>query len=80
MIHPRNETTNRYPLFHEIFGNTNESTVLDFGGSSGNLLYFSEGNIKEENYTCIDIVENAIMQGKAEFSNALQRLILKKLQ
>jgi SAM-dependent methyltransferase len=69
-VHPRNTQTNRYPLFHEIFGNTKESTVLDFGGSSGNLLYFSNGNIKEENYTCIDIVENAIMQGRAEFSNA----------
>lgn len=70
MIHPRNENTNRYPLFNELFGNTNESTVLDFGGSSANLLYFSEGNIKEENYTCIDIVETAIIQGRTEFSNA----------
>lgn len=69
-IHPRTVETNRYPIFKEIFGNTEDATVLDFGGSSGNLLYFSEGNIKEENYTCIDIVETAIMQGKAEFSNA----------
>lgn len=69
-VHPRNLETNRYPLFKEIFGDAAINTVLDFGGSSGNLLYFSDGGIKEENYTCVDIVENAITKGKAEFSNA----------
>jgi len=69
-VHPRNNSTNRYSLFNEIFGDTTNSTVLDFGGSSGNLLYFSHNKIKQENYTCIDIVKEAIESGNEEFSQA----------
>lgn len=69
-IHPRNDSTNRYPLFEEIFGNTINNTVLDFGGSSGNLLYFSNNNILQKNYTSVDTVLEAVLSGKKEFSNS----------
>lgn len=70
MIHPRNEKTNRYPLFEQVFGDVQHNTVLDFGGSSGNLLYFSNNHITEHNYTSIDIVEEAVIRGAQEFPNA----------
>lgn len=69
-IHPRNESTNRFPLFEEIFGNVNNQKIFDFGGSSGNLLYFSNGKISENNYTCVDISREAINSGMEEFPNA----------
>jgi hypothetical protein len=69
-IHPRNNNTNRFSLFEEIFGNVSNNTVLDFGGSSGNLLYFSNKKIKETNYTCLDISKEAIEHGAFEFPKA----------
>ena len=71
MIHPRNNDTNIYPLFEKLFPCfTQESTVLDFGGSSGNLLYDSNNKILQENYICIDVVKDAILSGKKEFPNS----------
>lgn len=69
-IHPRNDSTNRFPLFKEIFGNIAGCNVFDYGGGSGNLLYFSKGEITEENYTCLDVSESAIQSGKLEFPTA----------
>lgn len=69
-IHPRNISTNRYPLFKEIFGEVKGQTVFDFGGGSGNLLYFSEGNIQESKYTCTDVSRDSVNQGKLEFSKS----------
>ena len=69
--HPRNPGTNRWPLFQEAFGDNFENkVVLDFGGSGGNLLYNSNGAIKESNYICIDPWEDAINEGKQEFPEA----------
>jgi len=67
-IHPRTLETNRYPLFKEIFDNIPNKNILDFGGSSGNLLHFSSNEINEKNYTCIDVSADAIDQGRKEFS------------
>lgn len=69
-IHPRNNSTNRFPLFDEIFSNYENSKVFDFGGSSGNLLYFSNGKIREEKYTCLDISVDALNTGRKEFPNS----------
>ena len=69
-IHPRTENTNRFPLFEEIFKDIDNSKVFDFGGSSGNLLYFSNGKILENNYTCLDVSQDAINSGLNEFPNA----------
>ena len=70
MIHPRNESTNRYPLFNELIPEyTFDNNLLDYGGSSGNLIYFSNGAINESKYTCIDVVKDAINAGQSEFPN-----------
>ena len=71
MIHPRNESTNRYPLFNELIPEyTFNDTLLDYGGSSGNLLYFSNGAINKSKYTCIDVVKESIELGQKEFSES----------
>lgn len=68
MIHPRNESTNRYPLFNELIPEyTFDNTLLDYGGSSGNLIYFSNGAINQSKYTCVDVVKDAISAGQSEF-------------
>lgn len=68
MQHPRNDSTNRYPQFSELMPEyTKSNTLLDYGGSGGNLLYFSNGNINEESYTCIDVVKDSIDLGMKEF-------------
>ena len=69
-MHPRNNTTNRFSLFEKFAGNYKNKKILDYGGNRGNLLYFSQGKIKQENYTCIDVEKDAIEQGKIEFPNA----------
>lgn len=69
-MHPRNESTNRFPLFEKLVDDIENKTILDFGGNRGNLLYFSKEKIKQENYTCIDVEKDAIESGKNEFLNA----------
>ena len=69
-MHPRNESTNRFNLFEKFAGDYKNKKILDYGGNRGNLLYFSQGKIKEENYTCIDVEKEAIESGKNEFPNA----------
>ena len=44
--------------------------ILDYGGNRGNLLYFSQSKILQQNYTCIDVEEDAIALGKQEFPDA----------
>ena len=69
-LHPRTNQTNRYPLFSEIFNDVPFSSVLDFGGNSGNLLHFSNGDISEQDYICIDPSVPAINSGANEFPQA----------
>jgi hypothetical protein len=42
-------------------------SVLDFGGSDGNLLRNPDCTIAPENYTCLDVVGNAIDEGRKAF-------------
>ena len=44
--------------------------VLDFGGSNGGLLRDPAATIDEDRYWCIDIVEEAIARGRADFPKA----------
>jgi len=46
-MHPRNESTNRFNLFEKFAGDYKNKKILDYGGNRGNLLYFSQGKIKE---------------------------------
>jgi len=41
--------------------------VLDFGGNIGNILQDPHSRIDEERYWCIDVIEEAIAQGKESY-------------
>jgi len=70
-LHPRNNNTNRFHLFEQLFPNfTVSDKLLDFGGNRGNLLYFSNGKITQQNYTSVDVSLESIEQGKEEFPDA----------
>jgi len=66
-LYPRNNETNTFPLFESLFANIDYHTVLDFGGNQGNLLYFSQGKIQPQHYTCVDVDEQAIRSGQQQF-------------
>jgi hypothetical protein len=70
IIHERSIHTNAYQWFDDITNHESGMSVLDFGCSSGNLLYFSDGIIKERDYTGIDVVDIAIDSAIKEFPNA----------
>ena len=70
MNYPRNASTDNFKIFDKLAEDCTDKKILDYGGNRGNLLYFSQGKIKEENYTCIDVDKEAIESGKNEFLNA----------
>ncbi len=45
-------------------------TVLDFGGNQGNLLLDSNGRIHPCEYYCVDVIEDAIEEGRRQFPDA----------
>lgn len=58
-----------FSVFEELIS-TNYETVLDYGGNRGNLIYFSNGKIIEENYTVIDVDKDALEDGKKDYPKA----------
>lgn len=60
----------RFPMYKNLVGDTENKVVMDFGGNSGNLLHFSGGQIKEENFVCVDTDRNALEFGETEYPNA----------
>ena len=54
-------------LDHPDWGN---HSVLDFGGNQGNLLRDSGGKIRPQNYYCIDVIKDAIDEGRKQFPEA----------
>ena len=66
-IHPRSEDTNRYSSYNKIFKPADNKKVFDFGGNRGNLLFFSNNEIKESLYTCLDVSDTSIKEGQLEF-------------
>jgi SAM-dependent methyltransferase len=69
-VHPRSSDTNRFPLFTQFFEDLDGKSILDYGSGSGNLLYFSDGAIAEQNYIGIDVSSDAIKQATDEFPTA----------
>jgi hypothetical protein len=56
MIDPTDHNNaNRYHLFKELMPDPHDMSVLDWGGNSGNLLRYSNGEISEPLYTSVDI-------------------------
>ena len=73
-VHPRVSADdygrNRYPWFNDLLGDPTDKTVFDYGGCSGNLLYFSNGKIDENKYTSLDVGIGCIEQGKQDYPNS----------
>lgn len=44
--------------------------MLDFGGNVGNFLQAAGGAIRPENYYCIDVLEEALAEGRSRFPQA----------
>lgn len=44
--------------------------VLDFGGNEGNLLLDHDCAIRPENYYCVDVIKEAIEEGRKRFPQA----------
>jgi SAM-dependent methyltransferase len=47
-----------------------EKTVLDFGGNDGGLLPDSKGAIRPEKYYCVDVIREALNEGRKRFPEA----------
>jgi SAM-dependent methyltransferase len=47
-----------------------DKRVLDFGGNKGNLLLDPAGTIRHENYYCLDVIREAIDEGRQTFPEA----------
>jgi SAM-dependent methyltransferase len=45
-------------------------TVLDFGGNQGNLLVDSKNRIRPQDYYCVDVIKEAIDEGRRQFPEA----------
>lgn len=58
-----------FSYFSKFVDNWNVS-VLDFGSNDGNLIRSSFGNIKESNYTGIDVDKEALEIGMSNFPSA----------
>jgi hypothetical protein len=69
-IYTREVQHDRFPFYKAIVGSAENKTVMDFGGNTGNLLHFSAGEIKEENFICVDLDETALSVGETEYPNA----------
>ena len=47
-----------------------DKLVLDFGGNRGNLLHDPSCRIRHENYYCLDVIRDAIDEGRKTFPGA----------
>lgn len=45
-------------------------SVLDFGGNRGNILYDPDCEIRQQNYYCVDVLRDAIEEGRKSFPEA----------
>ena len=45
-------------------------SVLDFGGNRGNILHDPDCKIRQQNYYCVDVIREAIEEGRKSFPDA----------
>jgi SAM-dependent methyltransferase len=64
--------TDVFLYFADVLGERNwsDKDVLDFGGNIGGLLRDPNSTIRDERYWCIDIIAEAIEQGKRDYPRA----------
>ena len=49
-----------FKIFKQFVFDYADKKILDFGGNRGNLIHYSNGEILEENYTCLDVSREAL--------------------
>jgi 2-polyprenyl-3-methyl-5-hydroxy-6-metoxy-1,4-benzoquinol methylase len=47
-----------------------DKLVLDFGGNQGNILHDPACKIRQQNYYCVDVIRDAIEEGRKSFPEA----------
>src|SRR3954462_372092 len=52
------------------YPNWSGQAVLDFGGNAGNLLLDSDETIRAEDYYCLDVILEALEEGRKRFPQA----------
>ena len=64
--------TMKYDLYTPLSNvvNLDNVDILDFGGSFGNLIRSSNGNILPKNYTCVDVDGDALSVGRKDYPTA----------
>jgi SAM-dependent methyltransferase len=62
----------QFTYFNQQLGHPDwtDKTVLDFGGNQGNLLRDSNDRIRSQHYYCLDVIQDAIDEGRSQFSDA----------
>jgi SAM-dependent methyltransferase len=62
----------QFAYFDQQFGHPNwrGRTVLDFGGNQGNLLTDPTCKILAQNYHCLDVIKDAVEEGRQQFPQA----------
>jgi SAM-dependent methyltransferase len=62
----------QFAYFDEQLGHPDWSakSVLDFGGNAGSLLLNADCAIRPEQYCCMDVLKEAIAEGRARFPQA----------
>ena len=71
-LRPLMRTTGRFAYFDQQlnYPRWNSKEVLDFGGNDGNLLPDSKGAIRPEKYYCVDVIREALNDGRKRFPEA----------
>lgn len=64
--------TSQFAYFDELLDHPNwaDKLVLDFGGNRGNILRDPACRIETQNYYCLDIIKDAIDEGRQTFPDA----------
>jgi len=64
--------TTQFAYFDEQLGHPdwNSKRVLDFGGNKGNLLLDPACTIRHQDYYCVDVISEAIEEGRRTFPDA----------
>jgi SAM-dependent methyltransferase len=62
----------QFRYFDQQLGHPDWSSksLLDFGGNQGNLLRDSQQRIRPQDYYCIDVIKEAIEEGRRQFPDA----------
>jgi SAM-dependent methyltransferase len=62
----------QFAYFHQQlnYPDWHDKTILDFGGNAGNLLLDPGCAIRPEDYYCIDVIREAVEEGRKKFPQA----------